>query len=599
MTDHEQNPDHLHAEIIQLRQRVAELEVARNEYRSEALLLVEELHQWRTMLETSQDGIVITDYDGKVIMVNQTFADMLGYSADEMADLHIWDWDFQLLPEEVSKLSVSNRGKSFKVETRHRRKDGTVYDCEISSNWIIWNGKPAALNIVRDISERNAAVKAVKASEARLKKAVELAQLGVWDWDLKTDRAEWFGQMFSILGVEPNEFSGRGSEYQEMTGDSTSSGTTGVEKVIVMPDGSERTILSDSVQMNNDLGEPARMMGIVLDITERKRLLAAQENSQARYDLLMKYMGDVIWVLNVPRAKFTYVSPSVERLRGFTAEEVLAQGLAEAVTPDSLIQVGELLAKRIPQFLADPSQVMYLVDLVDQPHKDGSIVHTEVNTTMTINKLGELEVIGVSRDISQRLAAENKVLGLLAEKEDLLREVHHRVRNNMSTISSLLALQAASLEESAAVEALTDAAGRVQMMMTIYNLLYTSGDYEMVNLQTFVANLVRDLASSASNPAPMVTIRQDVEELKIYTRQAFSLGIVISELIGNALKFAYGENDTGEIEVRAQAVAGQTVSAQAAAENSLEVWIINDGAPFPLDVDLSTPRPVLACAWCG
>jgi len=119
--------------------------------------LAEEAIRRRILIEQSRDGIVVLDQNGKVYEANQRFADMLGYSAEEMSELHVWDWDFQWTREELlEKIRlVDVSGDHF--ETRHRRKNGTVYDVEISTNGVEWKNQKLVFCVCRDISERKAA----------------------------------------------------------------------------------------------------------------------------------------------------------------------------------------------------------------------------------------------------------------------------------------------------------------------------------------------------------------------------------------------------------------------------------------------------------
>ncbi|MFM8319751.1 MAG: PAS domain S-box protein, partial [Chloroflexota bacterium] len=135
----------------------------------------------------------------------------------------------------------------------------------------------------------------------------------------------------------------------------------------------------------------------------RERRLAHQalQESEARYRLLADNAADVIWTLNTSSGKFTYVSPSVLRLRGFTPEEVLQQPVNDSLTPESLESVNRLISERLPEFLAQ-GKPLWFVDEVDQPHKDGRVIHTEATTTYVFNNRGEVEVVGVSRDITER-----------------------------------------------------------------------------------------------------------------------------------------------------------------------------------------------------
>ena len=158
--------------------------------------------------------------------------------------------------------------------------------------------------------------------------------------------------------------------------------------------------------VRDERGAITHFVSLKQDVTQRKHMEAALQASEARYRLLAEHMADVIWVLNAAQKKFTYVSPSVEQLRGYTAEEVLAQPVDQALTPASGELVNRLLAERLPQFLAAPEPARFFIDDIDQPCKDGRIVHTEVTTRYCFNPHGELEIVGVSRDITARKQAE-------------------------------------------------------------------------------------------------------------------------------------------------------------------------------------------------
>ena len=120
-------------------------------------LLKDELTRRRILVDQSRDGIVVLDQDGKVFEANQKYAQMLGYSMAEVHRLHVWDWDTQWTKEELLEMvrSVDQTGDHF--ETRHRRKDGTLLDVEISTNGAVYRRQKLIFCVCRDITARKRA----------------------------------------------------------------------------------------------------------------------------------------------------------------------------------------------------------------------------------------------------------------------------------------------------------------------------------------------------------------------------------------------------------------------------------------------------------
>ncbi len=139
-------------------------------------------------------------------------------------------------------------------------------------------------------------------------------------------------------------------------------------------------------------------------------LLQINENelrvSEEKYRLLAENMSDVVWVLDTSNMTFKYVSPSIEKLRGYTVEEALSQSFREQMVPESFAAIMAKYPKRMENFLANDPAAVTKVDEVLQPRKDGSTVWTEVVSTFIRNKDGGLDILGVSRDISKRKQAE-------------------------------------------------------------------------------------------------------------------------------------------------------------------------------------------------
>jgi PAS domain S-box-containing protein len=140
--------------VNKLEHKILDLEKANAETKQAEAKSAEEAIRRRILIDQSRDGIVVLDDNGKVYEANRQFARMLGYSSEELGQLHVWDWEYQFPNQKVLEMiqSVDEKGDHF--ETRHRRKDGTIYDVEISTNGAIFGGQKLIFCVCRDITER-------------------------------------------------------------------------------------------------------------------------------------------------------------------------------------------------------------------------------------------------------------------------------------------------------------------------------------------------------------------------------------------------------------------------------------------------------------
>ncbi|MDY6987061.1 MAG: PAS domain S-box protein [Thermodesulfobacteriota bacterium] len=175
--------------------------------------LKDEAMRRRILVEQSSDGIVVLDEKGKVYEANQRYADMLGYSMEEVYQLHVWDWDTQWTQEQLGEMirTVDEGGDHF--ETRHLRKDGTSYDVEISTNGAVCGGQKLVFCVCRDITERKRAEEALRQSEALLNATQRLIKVGGWEWDVGKETMYWTKETYRIHDFDPDEIEAGSEEH--------------------------------------------------------------------------------------------------------------------------------------------------------------------------------------------------------------------------------------------------------------------------------------------------------------------------------------------------------------------------------------------------
>lgn len=182
----------------ELKKRVLELERIELQLKKTESLLSDEIN-WRNLLVSgSRDGIVILDQDAKVYGANKRFAEMLGYSLEEVRELHVWDWDVHFKQEQIVELAESVDEDGHQFVTQHRRKDGTIIDVELSNNGANYRGKKLIFCICRDISERKRAekeredlIKRLEASLSEIKTLRGILPICSFCKKIRDDKGYW------------------------------------------------------------------------------------------------------------------------------------------------------------------------------------------------------------------------------------------------------------------------------------------------------------------------------------------------------------------------------------------------------------------------
>ncbi len=189
-------------------------------------------------------------------------------------------------------------------------------------------------------------------------------------------------------------------------------------------------------------------------------------------------------------------------------------------------------------------------------------------------------VFGVGNDITERKKVENEIFRSLKEKELLLREIHHRVKNNLQIVSTLLSLQSSQSNKVDVNDLYRESQNRIQSIALIHENLYQSEDLAHINFEVYVKGLLSDLFDSYGVDSSRIKLNLDIEDVTLGIETAIPCGLIINELVSNSLKHGFTGNKTGEINVEIHKIADEEYS-----------LIESDtGVPFSDKVDFNSSK---------
>jgi PAS domain S-box-containing protein len=268
---------------------------------------------------------------------------------------------------------------------------------------------------------------------------------------------------------------------------------------------------------------------------------------------------------------FIRVNRQFGEIVGYTAEELLQLTFQEITHPEDLEvdleNVGKVLAGEIDQYSMEKRYV----------RKDASIVWVSLTVSLARDESGNpRHFIAVIEDTTRHKRAELAVKDSLREKEVLLREIHHRVKNNMQVISSLLNLQSRNIEDPNLRKMFQESQSRVRAMALIHEVLYGSDDLSRIDLEDYVSKLAKSLTRMYGADASRIRLEVVGNGVTLEIDDTVPCGLVISELLSNSFKYAFPDGRPGEI----------SINAVATDDDRIVLTVRDDGVGIPDDVDI-------------
>ena len=567
--------------------RIALTDISEQKQAEATLRLSEQ--SYRDQFEANSSVMLLVDpVDGAIIEANDAAMHFYGYTREQMLAMNIGQIN-TLSASEIRKAMASvphSEGAQFQFQ--HRLADGSLRDVEVSSSNIQFKGRDCLHSIVHDITARKRAESKLEAVEERFRQIAENS--GEWVWETDSEGLYTYASpvVEQILGFEPAELVGKKHYYdlfapeikEELKKDAlTAFSEKRSFKSFINPNlnksGDTIFIETSGSPILDKYGNLLGYRGADKDITMRKHAEQQLADAKALTDAVVENVPLMIFLKEAKDLRFVIFNRAGEELLGYDRKYLLGKNNFDLFPTEQAVN-----------FMANDRAVLdgeagYL-DIPEEPlltaNKGQRLLHTRKVCIRGADGVTKY-LLGVSEDITERKLAENKIKVSLAEKEVILKEIHHRVKNNMQVISSLLQLQSQFVKDKDDLRMFKDSQQRIQSMSLVYNKLYESDDLAHIGFTEYVNELVTGLMRSYNCNTGGITTRIEANGVELGLDLAIPCGLIINEVISNSLQYAFPNGRPGEIRVIIQSHDGR-----------IDMSIGDNGVGMPQEMDIKNSR---------
>ncbi len=274
---------------------------------------------------------------------------------------------------------------------------------------------------------------------------------------------------------------------------------------------------------------------------ERDRINSRLRTTSETMNAIVEQSTDLIVVCD-PQGRLDYVSSACNSLLGRASDDLVGKSVAAIAAPEG---AGELL-----HLVSQPQSDSHPRLTLRCPRSDGSHLWLETSrTTVSADSQDAARAVLTFHDVTERLEHQQQIQTALHEKEVLLREIYHRVKNNLQVIQSLLKMQARVLSDEKTQQALREMAQRVHAMALVHERLYQMHDLTGLSLPNYLVDLFNGALASQSLDSNQIRLTLDAEEIPLALEQAVPFGLMMNELICNSLKHGFRDGRMGNVHI--------------------------------------------------
>ncbi|WP_052374109.1 PAS domain S-box protein [Methanobacterium sp. SMA-27] len=549
-------------------------------------LLLDSENKFREVFENANDMITLNEFNenilpGKFIEVNQVGIERLGYSRDEFLNMTPKDI---VAPDNHSEMIINatkfQKYGDAQFEITHLTKEGKRIDVEVNNHLFKMKGKTVALAISRDISERKKVEENLIQSEKRYRTLYSSMNEGVAihrviydkydtpvDYEI-VDVNKSYEEILRIkredvLGKKASEVYGVGkAPYLEIYFEMAKTGKSNHFETYFEPMDKHFSISVFSPGKGT-------FVTIFEDISGRKKIEDALRESEEIYRTLFESEPNYTILISLDGIILD-INTAALNIIGISKDEIVGKNFEQVtIFPKEEMEINrEMFSKLLKQESISEHYESKIFD------KNGNIRRLETVLTTIFKGDKPSHFLVISIDITERKLSEDKIKFSLKEKDILLKEIHHRVKNNMQIISSLLNLQTNYIDDEIALDVLRESQNRVKTMGMIHEKLYQSNDFINIKFDDYILRLVTDLFYSYNIQEDHIKPVIEVDDVRLNIETGVPCGLIISELVSNSLKYAFPKGKTGKLKVSLKKCS-----------KKYELKVIDNGIGFPEDLD--------------